>query len=348
MKKLFVLASCVALCGCAGAGRKGMARTDAFEGVRFEQMRGNSVSAAPLQRTIVCLNARRESRFLPATTNYVVTYLTNQVVSYLTNYQSATVTNLMANISTNQLTPVAPPIPVDTNDAAAVVVAAPPAQGASTNVSVTRTADNTVTVNSGKDQSATSYNSQSSVTVNHQLTVTLGNQALTIASNQTVRYETSLIVTAVTNYQVTAVTNPVIASPSHLAHEHFLYTELTPPPEFVLAGGESLVLLVDGCRYGFTATNSPSFVGRRGFVSTLYRVPAEVIVAIANANEVKMRIRGTTMVIERELNRGSRENFRKFLLTHYSPKATVENLQPRAEEPAPASRSRPGASAHTP
>ena len=45
---------------------------------------------------------------------------------------------------------------------------------------------------------------------------------------------------------------------------------------------------------------------------------------IANAREVKIRLKGSTAVIEREMNGTSRHYFKKFLVKYFSP----ENLTP--------------------
>jgi hypothetical protein len=108
-------------------------------------------------------------------------------------------------------------------------------------------------------------------------------------------------------------------------HDYYLYTEFTPPPDFTLQSGESLVLLVDGVRHGLAPTNSQtSFVARKGFQSNLYRVPPELLADIANAKEVKLRLKGVNAVLERDLNYWSRKNFRQFLLRYFSPEPAGE------------------------
>ena len=94
---------------------------------------------------------------------------------------------------------------------------------------------------------------------------------------------------------------------------------------FALASGESLILLVDGVRYGFaTSTSGTAFIGRRGYTSNLYRVPPDVLIAIANAKEVKLRFRGVNSVVERTMNDSSRMNFRKFITKYFVPAAPAE------------------------
>jgi len=87
------------------------------------------------------------------------------------------------------------------------------------------------------------------------------------------------------------------------------------------------VLLVDGVRYSLAQTTTPSvIVPRRGFVAALYRVPPQLLVDIANAREVKLRLKGTSAVIEREMSEGSRKNFKKFLVKYFQPE-NPENLR---------------------
>jgi hypothetical protein len=100
---------------------------------------------------------------------------------------------------------------------------------------------------------------------------------------------------------------------------HFLYTETTPTPDFALATGESLVLLVDGVRYGMTATNSQTlFVTRPGFTGTLYPASAQLFVDLANAREVELRIKGATGAIEKKVSRAALRRFRDYLLQYYA------------------------------
>ena len=70
--------------------------------------------------------------------------------------------------------------------------------------------------------------------------------------------------------------------------------------EFTLASGESLVLVVDGVRHGFASTNSnTAFIARKGFTSTLHKVPPEVLVDIANARQVKVRFHSHPLTLGR-------------------------------------------------
>jgi len=50
----------------------------------------------------------------------------------------------------------------------------------------------------------------------------------------------------------------------------------------------------------------------------MYRVPPQVLVAIANAQEVRLRFKGVNSVIERDMNQSSRDNFKAFLLHYFT------------------------------
>ena len=58
------------LCGCAGTHKQGTSISDPYEAATIEQMTGNNVSGAVFARTIVCLNARRETRIVTTLTNH--------------------------------------------------------------------------------------------------------------------------------------------------------------------------------------------------------------------------------------------------------------------------------------
>src|SRR4029077_16715831 len=101
MKFLYLLLSAVILAGCA-THRKGHSRYDAYDAVTVDQMVGNNVSHAVLQKVLVCVNARRETRRVTAITNvntWSVTNLTivpgtNLTISIATNYLVTSMTNL--------------------------------------------------------------------------------------------------------------------------------------------------------------------------------------------------------------------------------------------------------------
>ncbi|HEY2952512.1 MAG TPA: hypothetical protein VGK40_08020 [Verrucomicrobiae bacterium] len=327
MKILCLIVCSALLAGCTGTHRKGVSRNDAYDAMTIDQMVGNNVSRAVFEKTIVCLNARRESRRVTTVTNVAVTMVTNVTVNAITNQTISIATNVLAQSMTNlasvltALTPApgepgfpAPlPLAVETNVAAALPI---PAPTAATNVSVS--VQNNQSATTAPNQIAA--NNQLIRSYNTQITVTSNNISISVMNNLVVTTETNQIVAFVTNSSVVSVTNVVISPTNQFVHEYFLYTELTPPPEFTLATGESLILLVDGARYGFSpAQSGTAFIGRKGYTSTLYRVPLEVLVAIANAKEVKARFKGSTSVIERTMNTSSKQHFREFLLKYLSP-----------------------------
>lgn len=93
---------------------------------------------------------------------------------------------------------------------------------------------------------------------------------------------------------------------------YYLFTELIAPPEFVLQSGDSLVLNIDNEVVTFTATNSPSFEGRKRFVTTFYPVPPEVLRKLAQATTVRLRLKGASAVIDKRLSRRNLIHFREF------------------------------------
>lgn len=114
--------------------------------------------------------------------------------------------------------------------------------------------------------------------------------------------------------------------------DHFLLVEHTPTPEFTLATGESLALLVDGTRHTFTATNSPSaIVHRPGYTTLVYRATPQLFVELANARQVELRLKGTTLVIERQLTRASIAGFRAYLMKYFQSPAAPPD-QPAATQ----------------
>lgn len=117
--------------------------------------------------------------------------------------------------------------------------------------------------------------------------------------------------------------------------EYYLITELTPSPDFTLqTSGESLVLLVDGVRYGFTATNTIApLTARPGIQTTVYRVPGDVLVRIANAEELRIRLKGTTMVLDEKAPSTVSFNFKRWMLNRFSPEATATNAPQASLQP---------------
>ena len=319
MKKLTLLLLVISLAGCTGTSPKGSARFDEFDAVTIEQMVGNNVSARPFQKTIICLNARRESREITALTNSLITSVTNHVVNAVTNQTVLVSTNLLYTSMTNLASALPPPpvvsgIEVDTNT---VVVVVPPGASLSTNVTVSVASNSSGSVAPNQRLA----NIQVVRSFNNQLTTTSNNLSVALMTNLVVTAETNSVITYTTNISLVSVTNVIITPTNGLACDYFLSTEILAPPDFAPAQqGETLVLLVDGVRHAFaTAQSSAAFVPRKGFTSTLYRVEPETLVAMANAKEIRLRIKGTTSVIEREMNGSSRQNFRAFVVKFFTP-----------------------------
>ena len=105
--------------------------------------------------------------------------------------------------------------------------------------------------------------------------------------------------------------------------DYYLVAEFTPSPDFTLQNtGESLVLLIDGVRQGFSSTNSQHVVkGRPGVVAALYPVAPEVLIQIANAQDVRMRIKGTTSVIDERVPAVVQSSLREWMLRTFTPPA---------------------------
>lgn len=337
VSSLLLVAVLAAATGCAGTQKKGASRVDEFDAIKVDQMTGNNVAPRIMSKTIVCLNARRETRrvttltnvTVSTTTNVTITPVTNLTISIATNYQYSLMTNLAALQA-----PIPAPVPVAPPGDAAVIGASPPSievtNAAITNIAPAQLSTNlTISVannNSGVTApNQTTANLQSVRTYNNQLTTQSNNLTVSLMTNRVVTAETNQVVTWLTNSQVVSATNTVITPTDVPARDYFLVSELIAPSDFSLAGGESLILLVDGTRYGFTSGQSgTAFVGRRGFTSTLYRVPPEVLVAIANAKEVRVRFKGANSTIERTMSSGSKQNFKDFLLKYFTPE-TPEN-----------------------
>jgi hypothetical protein len=124
---------------------------------------------------------------------------------------------------------------------------------------------------------------------------------------------------------VISVTNVAIAGTNLLERVYYLLTELLPPPDFTLQSGESLNLLVDGQRYSFAPANPQGvFVARHGYIANFYRASPDLFAAIANAREVRIRLRGVNSVIERKMPQSARNNFRKFMLKCFQEHEPVE------------------------
>ena len=318
---LLAAIAAVTLCGCAGRGARGTAFYDDYDAVQIDHMVGNRVDQGVFEKVVVCLNARREARKITAMTNQLVTSVTNQLVTSVTNQTISISTNLLYTLMTN-LVPAgvplalhgfgdAPPAGGETN---------PPADPArapaslSTNFSVSL-ANNASAVLSPSQRTA---NNQQVRTLNNQLTISSNNLTVAAMTNLVVTAETNQVINFVTNTTLAAVTNLLVIPTNGVAYDYFLYSEITVPQDFTTAPGENLVVLVDGVRHAFAPTPSTtSFVARKGFTSALYRTSPDVLVAIANAKQVRMRFKGTTSVIERSMNSASRQHFRDFLTRYF-------------------------------
>ena len=324
MKHFTVLVCAALLAGCAGSHPKGTARYDDYDSVKVEQMVGNNVSQAVFAKSVVCLNARRETRRVTALTNTLVTSVTNQTVGAITNQTISFSTNLLYTSMTN-LSPASPPLPTaPAGDAAAagaetnlVVTASSPASSSTTNVTVSLASN----ASGSRAPNQNTANSQVIRTLNQQLTTTSNNFSIALMTNLVFTGETNLVVSYVTNTTLVSVTNTIVTPTNGVAYDYFLYSELIPPPDFTpQQQGESLVVLADGVRYGCTTSQSgTAFVSRKGYTSALYRVSPEVIVAIANAKEVRLRLKGVNNVVERTMSNNSRQNFRTFLGRYFVP-----------------------------
>ena len=345
MKNFSVFLGALLLAGCASSEKKGMSRYDEFDAVKIDQMVGNAISKGMFEKTIICLNARRETRQVTALTNITVSPATNHIVNAITNQTITVSTNFLVTTMTN-LVPVIPSQPpAATAPPTAGGEGADPAPAALTDAATLPPLTNTptqistnLTATIAKNQTASTSPNQA--TANNQIIRTLNNQISTTSNNLTVVMMTNLVVTAdtnevvnyVTNYTVSSMTNVTIIPKNTLVHDYFLYTEMTPPSDFTLQSGESLVLLIDGERYGLTQSPPASgFVGRKGFTTGMYRVQPEVLVAIANAQEVRLRFRGVNSAIEREMNQSSRDNFKKFLLHYFTNQPEVPGAPARNE-----------------
>lgn len=104
------------------------------------------------------------------------------------------------------------------------------------------------------------------------------------------------------------------------SRDHFLVVEFTPSPDFTLQSvGESLVLLIDGVRHGFTSTNSQHVVtSRPGVVAALYPVAPELLVQIANAQDLRMRLKGTTSVVDESVPAVVQSTLRDWMLRTFT------------------------------
>lgn len=328
MKNFCAFLALLFLVACGGVHKQGVSLYDDYDTVRVDQMVGNNITGTTFTKVILCLNARRETRVVHGITNVTVTpftnltviALTNQTISVATNFQITAMTNLVPPIA---LGPAAPGAGAPGTEGDAVAV--------ETNLTVTVTnagplLSTNLTFSLARNQSATaapnqlSANNQLVRTYNNQLTTQSNNLTVALMTNLAVTAETNLVVTFVTNAVISSVTNVIITPTNMLARDYYLFTEFTPPPDFNLQSGESLVLLVDGVRYGLSQTPlTATYIGRKGFTTGFYRVTPDVLVALANAKEVRVRLKGANSTVERNLTAASRRNFRMFLLKYFVP-----------------------------
>lgn len=82
----------------------------------------------------------------------------------------------------------------------------------------------------------------------------------------------------------------------------FLFTEVIAPIDFALQSGESLILNLDDEVFALAPTNSPSFNGRKRFVTTFYPVQPEVLIKLAKAMETRVRIKGMNATIDKKFS----------------------------------------------
>lgn len=314
-----LLLFCAAIFGGCATGNQ--SRYDEFEKVKVDQMVGNNVqgSVTVFEKTIVCLNAMRETRWPGPVTNQTVTYMTNYAVNSVTNLTVSTSANQQIASATNAValppaTFVSVAIAGETNQSTANLNA--PNNSTANGETISTTSNQSVAAS--LNQKVTSGTVQTVRMLNNQITLATNNLSITSGTNQILTIETNYVVTAFTNQNILAVTNLTVVSAEQPLADYYLFTEITPPPDFALQSGDSLVLLIDGTRHAFApATPRSGWTTRRSFLTTFYKVPAEVLIGVANADEVKLRIKGSNITIERHLSRTCRQNIREFLLEHF-------------------------------
>ncbi len=327
MNRVILLLLCAA--GFGGCATGNQSRYDEFEKVKVDQMVGNNVrgNITVFEKTIVCLNAMRETRWLGPITNQTVNYTTNHLVTSVTNLTVSSSANQQIASATNAMAaPPATSVPEatrgETNQSAAPSSSANIA--AATGETISTSSNESVTAS--PNQKVTAGTVQTVRTLNNQVTVTTNSLAITSGTNQIITVETNYVITTLTNQSLQPVTNVTVISPELPQADYYFFTEVTPPPDFTLQPGESLVLLIDGDRHAFApVTPRSGWTSRRGFLTTFYKVPPDVLISVANAEEVKLRIKGSNLTIERQLSRSSRENIREFLLQHFGAASPIHN-----------------------
>jgi hypothetical protein len=313
MNRILALFCLVLAAGCSAPS---YSRYDEFEKVQVDKLVGNEARASLLSRSVVCLNPMREMRWLDAATNITVSLQTNLVTVATTNLTVNSSSNQQLNSNTNVVAAL-PALNLAEAGAETPTNAPAVVSPDSSNAGITLSTTRNESIATAPNQLVISRSFQKVTQSNAQNTVNTNSQSVTAGTGQITTVETNYTITFVTNQVVVPVTNVVVRAPNQPAYDYFLFTEIAPA-DFTLASGESLVLLVDGVRYSFAPGQPASnYNPRRGFLTTFYRVPAEVMAGIANAQEVKLRIRGASGALERTLSRNSRQNFQEFLVDHF-------------------------------
>lgn len=315
----FALAAAALLGGCTSPR---VSRYDEYEKVKVDKMVGNDVRFHFLSKTVICLNGMRETRWPRPVTNVVVTLQTNLNVTSVTNVTITTSANQQLAGNTNLTVVPAPPgesaadsILDATTNSTVFVVGNTPADSTGGGLSVSTTRNESI-VNS-PNQNVVSRTFQKVTMVNLQATVNSTNQSVTGGTNLLTTVETNYLITTLTNQMVAPITNVTVISLDRPLYDYYLYTEIAPA-DFSLLSGESLVVLIDGERHSFAPTQPVSSQdSRRGFLTTFYRVSPEVLADLANAREVKMRLKSATGGLERTLSSSCRQQFRTFLKDHF-------------------------------
>jgi len=197
----------------------------------------------------------------------VIIPVTNLTISLATNFLWTVQTNLSPALP-------GPPVPLAGEGAPGAVIEtnAPLAQ-APTNIGPALGTNLTISVANNSSGSVAPNqrvaNTQFMRTLNNQLSSTSNNLSFVLSTNIVVTAETNQTVSFLTNISVVSATNHIVTPTNGVDYDYFLYTELIPPSDFTLASGESLILLVDGVRYGFTtAPSGMALAGRRGILPT--------------------------------------------------------------------------------
>jgi len=104
------------------------------------------------------------------------------------------------------------------------------------------------------------------------------------------------------------------------SQDYNLILEFRAPEWLNIGNGESLVLLVDNERLGFigegSIKNRKVITGQFGSWSVeiaKYSITKDELIKIANASEIKMKIKGESNFVERSLNKENINNFKNFV-----------------------------------